>query len=219
MVPAFLRQVPLFRRLDEAQLRAVAALAGERQFAKGEMIILAEAEGDALFVIQQGQVKVSLIHEDGREVILSFLGPEEVFGELALLDGKPRSATVTATAPTRLLVLRRSDFLRLLVGTPQIAISLLEELAARLRRTDQQIEGLALFNVASRLSRTLLRLALERGVEVPEGYALEAPPTHQQLANMTGSTRETVSRVLKQLESQGYIARQGGQILILRDEG
>lgn len=219
MVPAFLRQVPLFKRLDEAQLVALAALVVQRRFAKGEMIILAEAEGDALFVIEQGQVKVSLIHEDGREVILSFLGPGEVFGELSLLDGKPRSATVTATAPTSLLMLRRSDFLRLLAGIPQIAVALLEELAERLRRTDQQLEGLALFNVASRLSRTLLRLALERGVEIPEGFALEDPPTHQQLANMTGSTRETVSRVLKQLESQGYIARHGGQIVILRDEG
>lgn len=219
MMPAFLRQVPLFRRLDEVQLQALAALISQRQFAKGELIILAEAEGDALFVIEEGQVKVSLVHEDGREVILSFLGPEEVFGELALLDSKPRSATVTAIAPTRLLVLRRADFQRLLLGAPQIAVSLLEELAGRLRRTDQQIEGLALFNVASRLSKTLLRLALERGVEVAEGYALETPPTHQQLANMTGSTRETVSRVLKQLESQGYIARRGGQILILRDEG
>lgn len=200
-------------------MQALAVLVGRRQFAKGETIILAEAEGDALFVIEQGQVKVSLIHEGGREVILSFLGPGEVFGELALLDGKPRSATVTATVPAILLVLRRADFLRLLLGTPQIAVSLLEELAERLRRTDQQLEGLALFNVASRLAKTLLRLALEREVEVAEGYVLEAPPTHQQLANMTGSTRETVSRVLKQLETQGYIARRGGQILILRDEG
>ncbi|MSR84508.1 MAG: Crp/Fnr family transcriptional regulator [Candidatus Latescibacteria bacterium] len=219
MVPAFLRQVSLFRRLDETQLQVLASLVVERSFAKGELIILAEAEGDALFVIEQGQVKVGLIHEDGREVILSFLGPGEVFGELALLDNKPRSATVTATAPTSLLVLYRADFLRLLLGTPQIAVSLLEELAERLRRTDQQLEGLALFNVASRLAKTLLRLALERGVEVAEGYALEVPPTHQQLANMTGSTRETVSRVLKQLESQGYIARHEGQILILREEG
>jgi len=219
VVPAFLRQVPLFRKFDEAQLEALAGAVVERRFAKGELIILAEAEGDALFVIEQGQVKVGLIHEDGREVILSFLGPGEVFGELSLLDGKPRSATVTANAPTQLSMLRRGDFLRLLAEMPQIAVALLEELAARLRRTDQQLEGLALFNVASRLAKTLLRLALERGVEVPEGYALETPPTHQQLANMTGSTRETVSRVLKQLESQGYIARREGQILILRDEG
>ncbi len=219
MVPAFLRQVPLFKKLDEAQLAALAALVVQRRFAKGELIILAEAEGDALFVIEQGQVKVGLIHEDGREVILSFLGPGEVFGELSLLDGKPRSATVTATAPTSLLMLRRPDFLGLLAGMPQIAVSLLGELAERLRRTDQQLEGLALFNVASRLAKTLLRLALEHGVEVAEGFALEDPPTHQQLANMTGSTRETVSRVFKQLESQGYITRRGGQIVVLRDEG
>lgn len=217
-VPAFLRQVPLFRKLDEPQLRALAALVVRRRFAKGELIILAEAEGDTLFVIEEGQVKVGLVHEDGREVILSFLGPGEVFGELSLLDGKPRSASVTATAPTSLLLLHRPDFVQLLAGMPQIAVSLLGELAERLRRTDQQLEGLALFNVASRLAKTLLRLALEQGVEVPAGYALDAPPTHQQLANMTGSTRETVSRVLKQLEAQGYIARSEGQILILREE-
>ncbi|MCC7265549.1 MAG: Crp/Fnr family transcriptional regulator [Candidatus Latescibacteria bacterium] len=218
MVPVILRQIPLFKNLDEAQLQALAALVVRRRFAKGELIILAEAEGDALFVIEEGQVKVGLIHEDGREVILSFLGSGEVFGELSLLDGKPRSASVTATAPTSLLVLRRPDFLHLLADLPQIAVSLLGELAERLRRTDQQLEGLALFNVASRLAKTLLRLALERGVEVPDGFALVDPPTHQQLANMTGSTRETVSRVLKQLESQGYIARNEGQILILREE-
>ena len=218
MVPAFLRQVPLFKKFDEAHLQALAGVVVQRRFAKGELIILAEAEGDALFVIEEGQVKVGLVHEDGREVILSFLGPGEVFGELSLLDGKPRSASVTANAPTSLLMLRRADFLRLLADLPQIAVALLGELAERLRRTDQQLEGLALFNVASRLAKTLLRLALERGVEVPAGFALVDPPTHQQLANMTGSTRETVSRVLKQLESQGYIARNEGQILILREE-
>ena len=216
---AFLRQVPLFRRLDETQLQAIAALAAERQFAKGELIILAEEEGDALFVIQEGQVEVSLVHEDGRGVILSFLGSGEVFGELALLDGKPRSANVVASAPTILLMLRRADFLQLLAAMPQIAVSLLEELAERLRRTDQQVEGLALFNVASRLAKTLLRLALERGTETAEGLALQDQLTHQQLANMTGSTRETVSRVLKQLEYQGYISRRGQQILILKEGG
>ena len=219
MALSFLRQVPLFRRLDETQLEAIAAVSAMRQFGKGELIILAEEEGDALFVIEEGQVKVSLIHEDGREVIFSFLGPGEVFGELALLDGKPRSANVVASAPTRLLMLRRAGFLHLLAATPQIAVSLLEELAARLRRTDQQVEGLALFNVASRLAKTLLRLALERGVETTEGLALQDQLTHQQLANMTGSTRETVSRVLKQLEDQGYIARHGQQILILKEGG
>ena len=219
MAFSFLRQVALFRRLDQLQLQAIAALVVERQFAKGEQIILAEEQGDALFVIQEGQVKVSLVHEDGREFILSFLGPGEVFGELALLDGKPRSANVAASAPTCLLMLRRADFLQLLAATPQIAVSLLAELAARLRRTDQQVEGLALFNVASRLSKTLLRLALERGVETTEGLVLQDQLTHQQLANMTGSTRETVSRVLKQLESEGYIARRGQQILILKEGG
>lgn len=218
MLLSFLRQVSLFRRLSDEQLSALAPLAIERRFAKGEMIILAEESGDALFIIQEGQVKVSILHEDGREYILSLLGQGEVFGELSLLDGRPRSANVVATADTRLIALRRSDFLRLLATVPQIAVSLLEELASRLRRTDHQVEGLALFNVASRLSKTLLQLALERGVETAQGILLKDRPTHQQLANMTGTTRETVSRMLKQLERQGYIACRGREILILREE-
>lgn len=215
---AFLRQVSLFRCLTEEQFRALAQVANERRFARGELIILAEEEGDALFVIQQGQVKVSIFHEDGREYILSLLSPGEVFGELSLLDGRPRSANVVAIEDTTLIALRRADFLRLLASSPQIAVALLEELAARLRRSDYQVEGLALFNVASRLSKTLLRLALERGVETGSGLLIKERPTHQQLANMTGTTRETVSRVLKQLERQGYIACRGRELLILREE-
>ena len=215
---SLLRQVPLFEGLDDEQLDAIALVTITRRFDKDQVIILAEEEGDALFIISSGQVKVSIVSEDGREVILSLLGTGSVFGELSLLDGKPRSANVVATENTGLYMLRRSDFLQLVYKVPQIAVGLLAELAARLRKTDRKIEGLALLDVTSRISETLLQLADEHGTETDDGVLLKSRPTHQQIANMSGTTRETVSRVLKRLEKQGYITTEGRTITIVHEK-
>jgi CRP/FNR family cyclic AMP-dependent transcriptional regulator len=217
MDKSFLRKVPLFEGLKEEELEAIASVTITRSFSKDQVIILAEEEGDALFLINTGQVKVSIVSEDGREVILSLLGEGAVFGELALLDEKPRSANVVAMSDAELYMLHRSDFLKLLYRVPKIAITLLAELATRLRKTDRKIEGLALLDVTSRISETLLQLADEQGEEHSEGLHIPNRPTHQQLANMSGTTRETVSRVLKRLEAQGYIVCKGRTITILRE--
>ena len=116
MENSFLRKVPLFEGLKEEELEAIASVTVTRSFSKDQVIILAEEEGDALFIIHTGQVKVSIVSEDGREVILSMLGGGAVFGELSLLDGKPRSANVIATEDTNLVMLRRQDFLQLFGG-------------------------------------------------------------------------------------------------------
>jgi len=218
MDASFLRNVSLFESLTDEELEALAQMTITRTFSKDNVIILAEEEGDALFIIEKGQVKVSIVSEDGREVILSMLGDGAVFGELSLLDGKPRSANVIATEDTNLVMLRRQDFLQLVFKVPQIAIALLAELASRLRRTDRQIEGLALLDVTSRISETLLQLASDQSVETETGVLIQNRPTHQELANMSGTTRETVSRVLKRLETQGYINCKGRTISIMREE-
>ncbi|HCL27461.1 MAG TPA: Crp/Fnr family transcriptional regulator [Candidatus Latescibacteria bacterium] len=215
---SLLRKVPLFEVLKDEDLEAIARVTISRSYDKDQVIILAEEEGDALFIIAHGQVKVSIVSEDGREVILSLLGEGAVFGELSLLDGKPRSANVVATQDMELYMVRRADFLQLIYKVPQIAVGLLAELAARLRKTDRKIEGLALLDVTSRISETLLQLADEQGTEIELGVTLASRPTHQQLANMSGTTRETVSRVLKRLEGQGYISVEGRSITILREE-
>jgi len=215
---SLLRKVPLFEGLKDEDLEAIAKVTITRSYSKDQVIILAEEEGDSLFIIETGQVKVCIVSEDGREVILSMLGEGAVFGELSLLDGKPRSANVIATHDTDLYTVRRSDFLQLIYKMPQIAVGMLAELAVRLRKTDRKIEGLALLDVTSRISETLLQLATEQGSETEDGILLEDRPTHQQLANMSGTTRETVSRVLKRLESQGYIITKGRSITILRED-
>ena len=218
MDAALLSNVPLFEELEGKDLDAIAKVAISRSYSKGSIIILAEEEGDTLFIISQGQVKVSIVSEDGREAILALLGEGAVFGELSLLDGKPRSANVVATEATNLYMVRRSDFLQLLYKVPQIAVGLLAELASRLRKTDRKIEGLALLDVTSRISEPLLQLADEQGEEQKTVIMLKNRPSHQQLANMSGTTRETVSRVLKRLESQGYITTRGRSIMVLREE-
>jgi CRP-like cAMP-binding protein len=214
---SFLRQVPLFGGLKDEELEELAGLMQMRRYKRGSFIVLAEEQGDEFFVIRKGRVKVNIVHADGREIILSLLDQGEVFGELALLDGRPRSANVVALETTELAVLRRESFVKLLHENPRIAVPLLAELAGRLRRTDVQIEGLALMNVASRLARTILQLVVEKGRETEEGMLLEKRPTHQELARMTGTTRETVTRVMGRLEREGYICCQGRRILVYKE--
>ena len=144
-----LRKVLLFEGLSEQELSALDEVTVLKRFRKDNMIILAEEEGDTLFVINRGRVKVTILSEDGREIILSMLGPGEFFGELSLLDGKPRSANVVTTEETELLMLRRSEFIQLIHKIPPIAAKLLAELAGRLRKTDRKIEGLALLDVTT----------------------------------------------------------------------
>ena len=200
-----LKRVTLFEALNDEEFDALSDVALSMVFPENRVVIKAEDEGDTLFVISGGQVKVSIVSKDGREVILSILAEGDFFGEMSLLDGHPRSANVTTMRETDLLMVRRADFLRLVMNTPQIAIKLLSVLAGRLRKTDRKIEGLALLDVTGRITQTLLQLAEDQGVPYPEGVLIRNRPTHQNLAKMSGTTRETVSRVLKRLENQGYI--------------
>ena len=210
-----LKQVPLFEGLSDDELKTLSQVAMLRVFPKDRVVIMAEEEGDSLFVIHRGQVKVSIVSEDGREVILSILGEGNFFGEMSLLDGHPRSANVTTTTETELLMVRRADFMRFIQRSPQTAIKLLSVLAGRLRKTDRKIEGLALSDVTGRITQTLLQLAEDHGSPTPDGVLIKNRPTHQDLANMSGTTRETVSRILKRLENQGYIMPKGRDLLIV----
>lgn len=209
-----LKRVPLFEGLTDDEINGLSRVALLRVFSRERVVIMAEEEGDSLFVISRGRVKVSIVSEDGREVILTMLGKGNFFGEMSLLDGNPRSANVTTMEETELLMVRRADFLHFIQNTPQVAIKLLGVLAQRLRKTDRKIEGLALSDVTGRITQTLLQLAEEQGLPTPDGILVKDRPTHQDLANMSGTTRETVSRVLKRLETQGYIVHRGKDMLI-----
>ena len=213
-----LMQAPLFAELTPVECAALADAMAVRSFPKDCMVIWAEDEGDSFFVIQSGQVKVSVMAPDGREIILSSLGPGEFFGDMALLDGHPRSANVTTLTATEALILRRGDFLQALLKYPSIAVHVMVSLAKRLRKADHQTANLALLGIADRISQVLLSIAEEDGYETPEGFVIRRRPTHQMIASMTGTSRETVTRVLNRLKREGYIRSRGRQLVILKRE-
>lgn len=212
----FLRQVLLFDCLTDDEIEVLARVAGSQKFSKNALVILAEDEGDAFFLIKKGRVKVSVTGNDGREIILSQLGPGEYFGELSLLDGKPRSADVTTLDPSELLVLRRQDFLTVIQKHSAIPVHLMITLASRLRKSDRQIVGLALLGISERICSVLLSIAEEEGVETDEGIVIKKRPTHQVIAAMSGTARETITRVMRRLSDEGYIRASGRELLILK---
>jgi CRP/FNR family transcriptional regulator/CRP/FNR family cyclic AMP-dependent transcriptional regulator len=213
-----LNRVPLFDGLSSDEFETLSTVVQTSTFPKSRLVILAREEGDSFFIILRGRVKVAISGTDGREMILSVLGRGEFFGELSLLDGRPRSASVTTLEETTLLVLRRSDFLRILNEQPSLAIKLIVGLASRLRKADMQMANLALLGITDRISNVLLGLAQDHGVQTDEGVLIQNRPTHQTLAGMSGTARETVTRVLKRLEAAGYIRSKGRQVLILNQD-
>ncbi len=199
-----LRTVPLFGQVPESDLVALAQLVRERRQPRGSMILSQGDRGDTLFLIRSGQVKVSVVAEDGREVILSVLGPGSFFGELALLDDEPRSAHVIAMEGTVLLQLHREDFRNRLTLSPGLSVSLLRELSQRLRRADDTIASLMLLDVNGRVANLLLELAQEEGGET--GTRITRRLTHASLGQMVGASRETVSRTMRNLVLRSVIS-------------
>ena len=197
----FLGTVPLFAGIDRTELQNFAELTREKSYPRGSVILFENDPGDSLFIVRSGRVKVVLIGEDGREVILSVLGEGAFFGEMALLDDEPRSAHVIAMEDSVVLALRREDFRTRLRASPEVAIALLRELSRRLRRADDQIGSLVLLDVNGRVAELLLRLADEEGAE-----KITRKLTHATIAQMIGSSRETVSRTMRDPQDRGLIA-------------
>ncbi len=207
----FLATVPLFSGLEPADLQQFAELTRAKTYPRGSVILFEHDPGDSLFVLRSGRVKVVLVGEDGREVILGMLGVGEHFGELSLIDDRPRSAHVIAMEDSDLLVLRREDFRARVASSPSVAWSLLTELSRRLRRADDKIGGLVLLDVPGRIAQLLLDLADEGG-SATIGRSL----THQTIAQTIGASRETVSRAIKDFQDAGLIGVERRRIT-LRD--
>lgn len=199
-VAATLSSVPLFSHLREGDIEQLSRAAHERSYPKGSVILFENDPGDALYVVLSGQVKVVLIAEDGREVILSIRSEGDFFGEMSLIDDEPRSAHVIAMEDSKLLVLRREDFNRSLREMPQIAAGLLRSMCKRLRQADNKIGSLVLLDVPGRVARLLLEMADEN-----DGECITQRLTHHMIAQMIGSSRETVSRTMRDLVAQEVI--------------
>lgn len=213
----FLQSVPLFSRLGEASVDAILRLTRRRRCRKDEIIFQENDVGDSLFVILHGRVRVAIFGDDGKEVTLSTLSEGDFFGEMSLLDMEPRSATIIAEEDCDLLSLQRDDFTRALNDDPGMSASLIQVLADRLRKANHQISTLALLDVYGRVARVLQELAEDEGKRLKDGRVVLRRPTHLEIAHRIGSSRETVTRMMRDLEINGHIETQGREIFLRPD--
>jgi CRP/FNR family cyclic AMP-dependent transcriptional regulator len=215
-----LATIPFFAGLDPVALERVAAGLRSRRFRRGEVIFHLGDPGDALFVVVTGDVKISLPSETGDEAILATLGPGQVFGELALLDGAPRSATATALTPTETVVLPRDRFRELIATEAGVRDALLASIAGELRRLTTHVEELHFLDITGRLAARLVRLANEGGTTAPDGAPrLRANLTQGDLAAMVGCTRQSVNKLLGQFTDDGLIRQDRDGIVVIDLEG
>ncbi|GBC62011.1 Crp/Fnr family transcriptional regulator [Desulfonema ishimotonii] len=206
-----LKDIPLFSDLDNDELTELKKVTVTKTFPKNTILFSEGDPSDSFYVIRSGKVNVGINDEEGREVILSILGPGEYFGEMALMDGEPRSAFVMTKEMVRLLIISKKDFKLLLSSDNEILLKLLKGLQKRLREANKKIESLALMDVYGRVARLLTQLA---GGSGEEETTIQDKLTHQEIANMVGASREMVSRVLKELTIEGYISIEKKRITI-----
>ena len=213
-----LRDIPLFAGLPEADRAVLASLVHRRRQRAGERIFMAGDPGDRLYLIESGTVKICLTSIDGREVTLALLGAGEFFGDLALLDGLPRSSDAVAVDACEFLLLGRDDFLHFVASRPGVALHLLEVLSLRLRNDNELVQDAAFLDIPGRLARVILRLAKSVGHPVADGVLISRRLTQADLAGMIGATRESVNKCLAAYERQGVIMRQHGMIRVLKPD-
>jgi len=204
MAESRLKSIPLFADLDDENMSRIDRLLTVKQYRKNNLIIFEDDRGLNLFIINKGRVKISRISEDGGEVILAILGEGEFFGELSVIDSLSRSATVTSLDDVELLVMKRDDFLAALERHSQVSIFLLKELASRIRKSDAQIKSLSLRDARGRVASTLVRLAEDIGRMKGGKVTIPELPLQRDLANIAGTSRETISRVIASLEKEGH---------------
>jgi CRP/FNR family cyclic AMP-dependent transcriptional regulator len=209
-----LQRVPFLAALDASNREALAAAAKRRRFRRGETIFHKDDPGESLFIIDEGSVRIYLPSPQGTDLTLAVLGPGDFFGDMALLDGRPRSASAAALQETETAALDRGDFTAVIRSQPEAAMAVLAAVAQRLRETNEMAEDLAFLDVGGRLAKKLLELAAAYGVQRPEGTVLDLPLTQEGLANMVGVTRESVNRHLALFRQEGVIASQGRRFVI-----
>lgn len=212
----FFKKVPIFSDLDEGTLKKLSTLGTIRTYPKHSVILSEEDPGSALFVIISGKVKVFRSDKEdvSKEVILSMLNPSDFFGEMALLDGLTRSANVVALEDSKLFIIQRNDFLNLLHEHPDVSVTLLQELTQRFRAATMKIKALSLKDAEGKVATVLLQLADDIG-RIKQGVVeIEKLPFQHELANMAGTSRETISRTLHSFAKKGLVELDGSKLRI-----
>ena len=214
-----IEKVPLFAKLTPEEIAAIQSVMITREFAAGDVILHEDDnQTQTFFVIATGSVQVTVCTSEGKQTILATLRTGEFFGEMAILDGEPRSASVVAAQKCVLLMLYRRPFLEILQKYPKITIQMLIEMSRRLRHTNRQINTLSMMSVYGRVADVILQLARDNGRKVERMIVIENRPTHQEIADMAGTSRETVSRIISQLQKKQYLSIDRKRMVILNEE-
>jgi CRP/FNR family transcriptional regulator, cyclic AMP receptor protein len=208
------RKAPLFTALDEAAAASLRASMDSVKIAKGSVLFAEGDEGDHLYVIVEGKLKLGTSSGDGRENLLSILGPGEMFGELSLFDPGPRTSTATAVTDARLLSLGQEKLIPWLAENPQVALQLLARLAQRLRRTNEAVGDLVFSDVPGRVAKALIDLGERFGKQTDEGLFVHHDLTQEELAQLVGASRETVNKALADFAGRGWLKLDGRAVLI-----
>jgi CRP/FNR family transcriptional regulator, cyclic AMP receptor protein len=210
----FIRYVPIFADLNEDTIEEISQLGRIKNYTKDAVILYEQESGTALFIIVKGQVKISRIGDDGKEVILTILKEDDFFGEMAILDGFSRSANVTAMEDTEIFIIQRDEFIKLLETHPEISLALLTELTNRLRDADAKIKALSIKDAEGRVGTVIIQIADTMGKIKNGAVEIERIPYQHDLANMAGTSRETISRTLHSFAKKGLIELNGSNIKI-----
>ena len=210
------KNVSIFHDLQESELLELTSVVQTLRLKKDTLVFRQHDQGDSLYVVAEGRVKVTIqTEESDREMILTIFKIGDFFGEMSLIDGQPRSATVETMEKPVLLQLRRTDFIAHLKKHPMTSLNIIAEMSARLRRSSEIISNLGLLDVYSRLARVLIEMAKTDGIEQEDTTILiPKRPTQQDLASMIGTSRETVSRVLSEFQRRGLLTTEGKSILL-----
>ena len=214
----FLKYVPIFSDLGEDQLNKIAIMGSFHNYENDSVILFEREKSEGLFIIAEGKVKVSRFSYDGREVILTILNESDIFGEMSILDGHPRSATVTAIEDSEVFIIKKADFLKLLKNNHDVAIAMLQELTRRLRGADMKIEALSTKDAKGKIATVLIQLADEIGRIKHGQVEIEKLPYQYNLANMAGTSRESISRTLHSFANNGFVEMEGSGLRILNYE-
>lgn len=209
-----LKKASLFSQLSDDTLGDLAAQLRRRAFRRGTIIFHKDQAGDALYVVDSGRIRIFLPTPGGEELTVDVAGPGDVFGELALLDGRPRSASAESLEDAVTFSISREEFQKYLARNPRLAVSLVELLSSRLRHVTEYAESLAFLDVHARLARMLLEMAERYGVQ-KDGTEIDFDLTQADLGTMVGATRERVNRALAAFRAQGLIELRGRKIVLL----
>lgn len=209
-----LQNVPFFRNLDLEDATELATRLVPRRFGSDQVVFHLGDPGGLLYIISRGKIKISYNTPEGQEVVLAILGPGDFFGELALLDDTPRSATAESLEPTETWTLHRDDFIHYITENPAFSLHVLQTLAQHIRRLNSQLADIFFLDLPGRLARTLLYLAEQHGRETDDGILIDLALTQTDLAEMTGATRVSINKALGRFRRSGWIRTSGRKVTI-----